>query len=137
MLIELTNNLSEIKRLTEELERFCDQEELPLKTGLELNLVLEELVTNIISYAYSDNSIRQIKISLEHRDNRVAVIIEDDGSSFNPLEAPEPDKSDNIDDLEPGGLGIHLALKLTDGAEYNRQEGRNILTLTKLVPSGT
>lgn len=134
MLIKLTNDLSEIGRLAEELERFCESKGLPLKTGLELNLVLEELVTNIISYAYSDNTAHQIKVILGYEDNRVTVTIEDEGVGFNPLEAPEPDKSDNLDDLEPGGLGIHLALKLTDEAQYSRQGGRNILTLIKLVP---
>ena len=49
-MIELKNDLCEIGRLTEELEHFAEAEQLLLKTGLELNLVLEEVITDIISY---------------------------------------------------------------------------------------
>ena len=50
---EHKNDMSEIGRMVEELERYCDIEQLPMKTGLDLNLVLEELVTNSISYGWT------------------------------------------------------------------------------------
>jgi anti-sigma regulatory factor (Ser/Thr protein kinase) len=134
MLIELKNDLGEIGRLAAELELFCDQEELPVKTCLELNLVLEELVTNTISYGYSDHLSHLIRVDLQRQDDRVKVTIEDDGAEFNPLKAPPPHMSKNIDDLEPGGLGIHLVRELTDEAEYSREDGYNRLVLIKMVP---
>jgi anti-sigma regulatory factor (Ser/Thr protein kinase) len=133
MLIELKNDLGEIGRLAAELELFCDQEELPVKTCLELNLVLEELVTNTISYGYSDHLSHLIRVDLQRQDDRVKVTIEDDGAEFNPLEAPPPHMSEDIDDLEPGGLGIHLVRELTDEAEYSREDGYNRLVLIKVV----
>ena len=136
MLVELKNNLSEIDRLALEIEEFCDQEQLPAKTSLELNLILEELVTNIISYGYDDQLPHLIRINLQREGDRLAVTVEDDGNAFNPLEVPAPRMSDNLDDLTPGGLGIHLARELTQEAVYNRTEGLNILTLIKQVPVG-
>jgi serine/threonine-protein kinase RsbW len=133
MLIELKNDLGEIGRLAAELELFCDQEDLPVKTCLELNLVLEELVTNTISYGYSDHLSHLIRVDLQRQDDRVKVTIEDDGAKFNPLEAPPPHMSEDIDDLEPGGLGIHLVRELTDEAEYSRGDGFNRLVLIKMV----
>lgn len=135
MLVELKNDLSEIGRLAAELELFSDQEKLPQKINLELNLILEELVTNIISYAYSDQLPHLIRVTLEREDDQLKVTIEDDGTAFNPLEVPVPRKSDNLDDLEPGGLGIHLVRELTDEAFYSHTEGRNILTLIKKIPA--
>ncbi len=135
MLIELQNNLSEINQLAAELDQFCDRENIPAKTGLELNLVLEEVVTNIISYAYTDTLPHRIRVRLHKENDRLHVVIEDDGREFNPLDVPPPEQSDEIDNLEPGGLGIHLMRKLTDEAAYKREKGRNILTLIKQVPT--
>ena len=137
MLIKLDNRLSEIERLASELELFCDQEKLPVKTCLELNLILEEAVTNIISYAYNDSASHLISVSLQRRGDRVEIAIEDDGIGFNPLDAPTPRMSGDIDELEPGGLGIHLIRKLTDEAAYSREKGYNTLKLTKKVSSDT
>lgn len=137
MQIGLKNDLSEIDRLASELKLFCDRERLPVKIGLELNLVLEELVTNTISYAFSDRSPHLITVSIERHHDRIKATIEDEGIGFNPLENPPPQKSNHIDDLEPGGLGIHLVRELTEQIEYRREAGRNILSFVKKVSSGT
>ncbi len=135
-MIELKNDMSEIGRMAEELERYCDEEELPMKTGLDLNLILEELVTNIISYGYEDDDEHLIKVEITRDGAILNINVVDDGIAFNPLEAPPPLMSENIDDLEPGGLGIHLVKKLTDEAVYSREGDHNILTMKKTVPDG-
>ncbi len=135
-MIELKNEMSEIGRLAEELERYCVNEQLSMKTGLDLNLVLEELVTNIISYGYEDEDEHRIKIDIIREGDTLNVKVVDDGIAFNPLEAPPPHLSENIDDLEPGGLGIHLVRKMTDEAVYNREGDRNILTMKKIISNG-
>lgn len=134
-MIELKNDLCEIGRLSEKLEHFAEAEQLPLKTGLELNLVLEEVITNIISYGYADDAEHIIKIGIEKNGSMLTVTVTDDGVPFDPLKAPPPTFSDKLDDLEPGGLGIHLVLKLTDDAVYERVEELNILTLKKSIPA--
>jgi len=134
--IELKNDMSEIGRMAEELEQYCDREELPMKTGLDLNLVLEELVTNIISYGYEDEDEHLIKVDITRDGDILHIKVVDDGIAFNPLEAPPPLMSENIDDLEPGGLGIHLVKKLTDEAFYSRKGDLNILTMKKTIPNG-
>lgn len=135
-MIELKNDMSEIGRMAEELEQYCDREELPMKTGLDLNLVLEELVTNIISYGYEDEDEHLIKVDITRDGDILHIKVVDDGIAFNPLEAPPPLMSENIDDLEPGGLGIHLVKKLTDEAFYSRKGDLNILTMKKTIPNG-
>jgi serine/threonine-protein kinase RsbW len=135
IVIKLKNDMSEIGRMAEELERYCDEGDLPPKTGLDLNLVLEELVTNIISYGYEDEEEHLITIDIDRDGDILEVEVIDDGIAFNPLEAPPPLMSDNIDELEPGGLGIHLVKKLTDEASYRRKDERNILTIKKIIPT--
>ncbi len=59
--------------------------------------------------------------------------IADDGRAFDPLQAPVPDIGASLQDRAIGGLGIYLVRKTMDGVTYRRQDGRNVVTLTKLV----
>jgi anti-sigma regulatory factor (Ser/Thr protein kinase) len=97
----------------------------------DLNLALEEILTNIISYGYTDNREHEIRVSLSVQPGEVTAEVEDDGRPFNPLEAPEPDTAKSLEEKMIGGLGIHLVRKLTDGLEYQRQEEKNRLVMKK------
>ena len=127
-MIKLKNNLQEIDRMTKELEIYCDKEDLPSKIKHNLTLVLEELVTNIISYGYKDEKEHIISISFKKDKDTLIVEVEDDGIAFDPLKAKPPAMDRDIDEMEPGGLGIHLVKKLTDEIEYRRKNNRNFLT---------
>lgn len=129
MILELENKIEEISRLSVELESFVEKEGLPLKTGLNLNLVLEELITNTILYGYENDKEHLIKVSIERDGDTLKVSLEDDGVAFNPLEKEPPKMSSELDDLTPGGLGIHLVKNLTDKLEYQRKDGKNILKM--------
>ena len=61
------------------------------------------------------------------------MTVSDDGVSFNPLAVAPPDMTVPLEQRQPGGLGIHLARSLTDEATYVRQDGRNVITLVKVV----
>ncbi|MBM4122674.1 MAG: DUF3365 domain-containing protein [Nitrospira sp.] len=129
----LRNRLSELSRLGEAIEQFAERHGLPQQVVYAVNLALEELVTNIISYGYADAAEHHIVLWLSFRNGQLRAEIEDDGRPFNPLEAPKPDLSQPLDERPIGGLGIHLLTTMMDGVEYRRQEGKNRLILTKLV----
>ena len=129
--INFNNQLSELDRFNQTLTEFGRQHDLPAKVMHDLNLALEEILTNIISYGYTDNREHEIKVILSVQPGEMRVDVEDDGQSFNPLEAPEPDTTKPLEERTIGGLGIHLVRKLMDGLEYKRQGERNFLTLKK------
>ncbi len=129
MILELENKIEEISRLSAELESFIEKEGLPPKTGLNLNLVLEELITNTIMYGYENDQAHLIKVFIERDGDTLKVSLEDDGVAFNPLEKEPPEMSTELDDLTPGGLGIHLVKNLTDKLDYQRKDGKNILKM--------
>ena len=56
--------------------------------------------------------------------------IEDDGREFDPRERPEPEFKP-LEQVKPGGLGIHLARKMMDRMDYQRHEGRNLLRVSR------
>ena len=107
--------------------------ELPQKCRSEINLGLDELFTNIISYGFEDESEHQIKFSLAKAEETLVVEIEDDGIPFNPLDANGPGVARDLDSIDIGGLGIHLVKKMMDDIDYQRVEGRNKLILKKCV----
>lgn len=129
--IEISNRLSELERLHEALADFCRRYGLSAKVARDLNLALEEIVTNIITHSYTDDRAHLIGVHLNLQSDEVRIEVEDDGQPFNPLEAQEVDTTMPLEDRPIGGLGIHLVRKVTDGLEYKRLGDKNIFTLKK------
>ena len=128
---ELKNNLSELDALEEKIHGFSGQLGLTEKSNCKINLVLEELFTNIVSYGFSDQSEHQIQFTITHDNGRLTIQIEDDGIPFNPMDVSDPDLECTIEEREIGGLGIHLIKNLMDDVLYQRCEEKNILILKK------
>ena len=129
--IKLKNKVSELDGVNQTLREFGQRHGLASKVIHDLNLAMEEILTNIISYGYTDNREHEVKVRLSAQLGEVSVEIEDDGQPFNPLEAPEPDITKPLEERKIGGLGIHLVRKLMDSLEYKRQGERNLLTIKK------
>lgn len=131
MEIEINNKLSELGRLNEAVTEFGKLHGLVPRIVHDLNLALEEIVTNIISYGYTDEREHRIKVRLSSQTGEVRVEVEDDGQPFDPLAAPEPDLEAPVEVRSTGGLGIHFVRNLMDGLEYHRQDGKNLLRMKK------
>jgi anti-sigma regulatory factor (Ser/Thr protein kinase) len=81
-----------------------------------------------VHHAYGDEG-GPLDLACQAGEEGFVVEIADEGPPFNPLEVEEAPVEGDLDDLEPGGLGIFLILKLADEALYRREKGRNVLTL--------
>ena len=127
--VELKNSLSEIERLAHTADDFGQRHQLSAETQRNVKLALDEILTNIVSYAYADAGEHRIVTRFALEQKTLTIEVEDDGRPFNPLEAPEPDITQSLQERSIGGLGIHLVRKLTDKLEYQRQDGRNILIM--------
>jgi len=132
-LIELKNALSELERLSLALEEFRDCHRLPLKTLMDVNLALDEIFTNIVSYGFVDHDQHLIKIHLSIEGKALHIRVEDDGVPFNPLEIPEPDLNLPLEERRTGGLGFYFVRKMMDELKYERRQGKNILYLKKKI----
>lgn len=125
----LDNNFSELDRLHPIVEHFGHVHGLEKRKKFEINLVVEEIFTNIISYAYEDKNDHPILFILLCDKNNVTIRIEDDGAPFNLLEAEPADLKADLEYRSIGGLGIHLIRKFVDEIKYQRQENKNIITI--------
>ncbi len=95
-----------------------------------INLVIDDLLSNIICYAYPGAETGQTETRLDLKDGRLSITLTDDGVPFDPLSADQPDVSAPLDDREIGGLGIFLVRELMDEVSYQREGDRNVLRLS-------
>jgi len=131
--IRLLNKLGELNTLVAYLEQVCEEWEIPPKVTMELNLILEELFTNVVFYAFDDGSDHEIVITFSRvAANSVQVIIEDDGREFNLLEKDTSETvGHSIEERQIGGLGIHFVKQLVNEIRYERRDGKNIVLLIR------
>ena len=109
---------------------------LSSKTSFQICLAMEEIVSNIITYGYTDDAVHLIKIAISHQDGILTIRLEDDGIPFDPLKAEEPDCECPVEQRKVGNLGIHLSKKVMDDMLYERSGNKNILTLRKDITAG-
>lgn len=131
--VDLRNRLDDLPKLTGMLAQCGERFGIPEPLIHQLELALDEIVTNVISYAYSDDAAHLIRVAVGVEANEVTAVVEDDGVPFNPLERATPDTTATIEDREIGGLGIHLMRELMDRVRYDRVGNRNRLTMTKVM----
>jgi serine/threonine-protein kinase RsbW len=131
---QLRNDLSELETLRKRLEQFKADAGIPDKALLEINLVLDELFTNVVSCGFRDMDAHHVEIRLARHGEWVTICVQDDGVPFNPAVAAAPDKNCPVEERRIGGIGIHLVKRLTDEMTYRRQGACNIITLRKRLP---
>jgi len=138
MSFRMTNKQRCFQIFRPKVEDFCRANGLEPKVVFKLTLFLDELVTNIISYGYSDMDEHPIDVSLATDGETIVVRIEDDAEPFNILEVPEPELETPLDERERpiGGMGIHLVRKMSNCLSYRREEGKNVIILEKKLNEG-
>ena len=132
----LVNDLRGISSAAARIDAFCAAHGLSPGIRFDVTLAVDELVTNTIGYGYDDGGEHSIDVVLHIEGDTLTVEIADDGRAFDPLQAPEPDLGASVEDRARGGLGIYLVRKTMDGVTYRRQDGRNVVTLTKRTARG-
>ncbi len=121
--LSIKNEMSELEGLYANVNQFLAKHKTPYRSGYAVNLAIEELVVNVIRYAYVDDDEHAIDIGLGVIGEQIILEIRDTGRPFDPREAPPHDP--DVEDLEVGGLGLTLVLDLVDGLTYRRENEKN------------
>lgn len=133
----LANRLADIAPLASRIEGFLQSFGVPGDTIFRVNLAIEELLTNIVSYGFDDTGRHLIRVRVSVTGSAVTVRIEDDGAAFDPFARTPVDTAAGIDARSPGGLGIHLVKQMIDAVAYQRSGGRNRITLRQPFAGAT
>lgn len=119
------------RRAVESFEQFALENDLPMDLVFKFQLALDELLTNVVSYAFDDDaSDPVITLGLRVTDAKLEAVLVDNGRPFNPLrDAPVPDLDLSAEDRQVGGLGIHLTKAFIHALDYERVDGWNRLNI--------
>ena len=130
--IAVQNDLADLARVTAILEELWDGNAVEPDIRADLNIALEEILTNVIRHGGAGEKAAQARI--EVLPDRVEIEVRDRGVAFNPLEHPPPDTGLSLDERRPGGLGILLVRRIMDRTAYERRDGTNCFTMVKNRP---
>ena len=119
--------------IAESVQSLADAQSWPDSIRFHVDLVLEELVQNIVSYGYPDGRAGQVEVSIIRNDDELLISIQDDADAFDPFSLAIPDTESSIEERSIGGLGVHFARTLMDTYRYSRVEGLNRVELTKFI----
>ena len=129
--VRITNQRDQIDTVRKFFDDYSKENKLTEKTVHDIQMALDELLTNIVNYGYEDSDEHQIDVHFGINNNAVNVEIVDDSIPYNILDQENPDISLSVDDKPIGGLGIFLIKKLMSNVDYYTENGKNHLVMTK------
>lgn len=98
-----------------------------------VHLVCEEIVINVVDYAYPDNDNGYLNIEVAKDETELVIQFRDGGIPFNPLQREQPDISLPLEERQIGGLGIFLVQQMMDMVSYEYSNNENVLTIKKNI----
>lgn len=127
--LHLVNDLAQLPLMTQWVEEIGERAQLAPGELFNLTLAIEEVVVNVMNYAYGDRTGMPVDLKADFTASGLVVTLIDHGMPFDPTAAQEPDLDLPVEERPIGGLGIMLVNKLTRRVEYARQDDMNVLTL--------
>jgi anti-sigma regulatory factor (Ser/Thr protein kinase) len=123
----MANDSADLARVLDEVDAHLAPLPASPKRKYAVRLALDELLSNVIRYAYDDQAVHRIDLRLE-TGAPFHLTIADDGKPFDPTaDAPPPVLDGPVEDRPIGGLGLHILKKMGLRLAYRREAGRNLV----------
>jgi anti-sigma regulatory factor (Ser/Thr protein kinase) len=127
--MRISNDFDSLREMSAWVASSCKSLGISDALCFRLDLAANEAVTNTISYGYAAGGRGEIALRLSTEDDLAVLEIEDDGLLFNPLALAEPSPVQSLEASPIGGLGVLLIRRNVAHCDYQRRDGRNVLTL--------
>jgi len=131
--IKLKNCLTDLDKIKKAVEGMGSAIECTRRKFKEIDLILEELFTNVVNHGFNDNKEHDITLDLSCDENRLKIRMEDDGKPFDLTSQAAPDTKCALEKRYIGGLGVHLIKHFIDECKYFREKDKNIVVLEKIL----
>ena len=129
--IRIKNQIGELEKIAQFIEEICEELGLDMELQMNLNLVIEEMVTNVIFYAYPKDVEEEIELLVKSDGKTLTIVLSDQGMEFAPTTRESPDPDVNPAERDLGGMGIFIVKNIMNEVTYQRLDGKNLLTMTK------
>jgi anti-sigma regulatory factor (Ser/Thr protein kinase) len=113
----------------------CASMRVPRTIADELDFCASELLANIIGYAFDDADLHDVRIHLHRNEDSASLSLEDDGRAFDPVSGDTYVEPETLDAAGHRGYGVHLVRRFADDMQYQRENGRNLVTVVKFLPT--
>jgi anti-sigma regulatory factor (Ser/Thr protein kinase) len=127
--LALHNELSELATIRGPVEEFLSHHSVSPSASYSVDLAIQEILTNIIKYAYPEGGHHEIKVSLAIEGAQVVVEFEDDGIAFDPSSFDEQAPDGDLSERRVGRLGLPLVREFVDDLSYRRDGEHNRLVV--------
>src|SRR5574341_217982 len=124
-------NRREITRVNAAFAEFADAHALPASVRRSVQVVLDELLSNTLTYGFAGREGGEVTVEAVLRADRVCLTLIDDGRPVDPFGRAAPDTALPVEERRVGGLGIHLVRHMMDEVSYQRRADRNVVVLAK------
>ena len=131
--IVIKNKITELARINEFVDQIGEELNLDMELKMNLNLVMEEMVSNVIFYAYPKKADATIELMAESDGKELTFVLSDQGRAFDPTLKEDTDMDVNPAERELGGMGIFIVKNIMNQVTYQRLEGKNLLTMKKEI----
>ena len=131
--IRIKNQVNELERVNQFVDEICEELGLGMELQMNLNLVIEEMVSNVIFYAYPQEKSEEIELTAESDGKELTFVLSDKGMEFDPTKKEDADPNVNPMDRDIGGMGIYIVKNIMNQVTYQRLEGKNLLTMKKEI----
>jgi serine/threonine-protein kinase RsbW len=125
----LGNGRTELRRLAAWVAAVARENCLALETAFRVDICLAEAVANVIEHGFPDGGAHEIRVTVEPSGRGALLTVDDEGRAFDPL-STTPSVAETLDDVRIGGYGLRLIRHFAHSCRYDRQEGRNIFTMS-------
>ena len=129
--LRIKNQISELEKVAQFVEEIGEELGLSMELQMNLNLVMEEMVTNVIFYAYPQGEVADIELLAKSDGKELTFVLSDQGKEFDPTAKEDADLDVNPADRELGCMCIFIVKNIMNKVTYQRLEGKNLLTMTK------
>ncbi len=124
------SDLTLLPEIARDIDCFCDSFGVSKSDAFAINLVVEELFTNSVTYGFKGDTSGEIEVLLTCQSDGIKILMSDSAPKFNPFEQAEsPDLSADVDERKIGGLGVFFVRKQMNNFSYAYENSHNVITM--------
>lgn len=135
--LELQSNPEALCLVRAAVERTAEVMKFPEADRRAIVRSVDEALANVMRHAYEGRPGQPIEVSCVRVDTKstggnssgIEIVLQDEGKAVD----PEKLKGRPLNEIRPGGLGLHLIKQSMDVVEFSRKNGKNQLRMVKYL----